>query len=54
MPKSTKICTGRKLAEVLRAVRLTDKEALAWRRDLRSAHKVLKPAARPSVIKPNS
>jgi hypothetical protein len=51
MPKSTKICTGRELAEVLRAVRLTDKEA-AWRRDLRSARKILTPAVRPSVIKP--
>jgi hypothetical protein len=52
MPKSTKICTGRELAEVLRAVRLTDKEAAAWRRDLRSARKILTPAVRPSVIKP--
>ncbi len=52
MAKSSKICTGRKLAEVLRAIRLTDNEATAWRRDLRSARKILKPAARLIVIKP--
>ncbi|HLX82453.1 MAG TPA: hypothetical protein VKR59_01055 [Terriglobales bacterium] len=37
-----KLCTGRDLAEVLRAARLSEDEAKAWRRDLHSARKKLK------------
>jgi prevent-host-death family protein len=40
--KEEKLCTGRDLAETLRAVRLSEGEAKAWRRDLRSARKKLK------------
>jgi antitoxin (DNA-binding transcriptional repressor) of toxin-antitoxin stability system len=42
VPNSDKLCTGRDLAETLSAVRLSEGEAKAWRRDLRSARKKLK------------
>ena len=41
-PSSEKVCTGRDLAAALSKTRLTDAESKAWRRDLRSARKILK------------
>lgn len=44
--KKEKVCTGRELAKVLAKARLSEDEAKAWRRDLRSARKRLKVPAR--------
>jgi antitoxin (DNA-binding transcriptional repressor) of toxin-antitoxin stability system len=41
-PVSDKVCTGDELAEILANIGLQDEEAKAWRRELRSARKVLK------------
>lgn len=41
MHDSNKTCKGRDLAKILRTVRLSKKEAEAWRRDLRAARKLL-------------
>lgn len=43
VPDGEKVCTGRDLAEALRGARLSEEEAKAWRRDLQSGHKILKP-----------
>jgi antitoxin (DNA-binding transcriptional repressor) of toxin-antitoxin stability system len=43
VPDAEKVCTGRDFAEILAKVRLSDAEVKAWRRDLRSSHKTLKP-----------
>ena len=40
--KKEKPCTGRDLAEALRAATLSEDEAKSWRRDLHSARKKLK------------
>jgi antitoxin (DNA-binding transcriptional repressor) of toxin-antitoxin stability system len=42
VPDAEKVCTGRDFAEILNRARLSDAELKAWRRDLRSAHKILK------------
>jgi antitoxin (DNA-binding transcriptional repressor) of toxin-antitoxin stability system len=42
-PSKEKVCSGQDLAAALAKTGLTDKESKAWRRDLRSARKVLKP-----------
>ena len=43
-PEKRKACAGRDLAEALASTELPEKEAKAWRRDLRAARKRLKPA----------
>jgi hypothetical protein len=40
--KKQKVCTGRELAKVLAKTSLSEDEAKAWRKDLRSARKRLK------------
>lgn len=42
VPDGEKVCTGRDLANALSQVELSPDEARAWRRDLRTARKVLK------------
>jgi antitoxin (DNA-binding transcriptional repressor) of toxin-antitoxin stability system len=42
-PADEKVCTGRDLAEALANAHLTEKEAKAWRRDIRDARRRLKP-----------
>jgi len=42
-PANEKVCTGKKLAEALAKTRLSEKEARAWRRDMRDARRRLKP-----------
>jgi antitoxin (DNA-binding transcriptional repressor) of toxin-antitoxin stability system len=42
VPNSEKVCTGRDLAAILSAARLTDRESKAWRRDLQASRKTLK------------
>jgi len=41
-PSNEKVCTGRDLAAALAKTKLTDEESKAWRRDIRSARKVLR------------
>lgn len=43
-PDNEKVCTGRQLAEALSKVHLSKSEAKAWRRDLQTARKKLKPS----------
>jgi prevent-host-death family protein len=43
VPPATKSCTGKELAAALSKVKLTEKEAAAWRRDLKEARKNLIP-----------
>ncbi len=43
VPDAEKVCTGRDFAEILARVRLSDAEVKAWRRDLRTSYKTLKP-----------
>ncbi len=42
VPDNEKVCTGRDLAEAVAKTKLTDAEAKAWRRDMKSARKTLK------------
>jgi hypothetical protein len=42
VPDGGKVCTGRDLAAVLATTELTKDEAIAWRRNLRTARKILK------------
>lgn len=42
-PAGEKVCTGKDLAEALAKVRLSEKEARAWRRDMRDARRRLEP-----------
>jgi antitoxin (DNA-binding transcriptional repressor) of toxin-antitoxin stability system len=42
VPDNEKVCTGRDLAEALAQTKLSDDEARAWHRDLKSARKTLK------------
>jgi antitoxin (DNA-binding transcriptional repressor) of toxin-antitoxin stability system len=42
-PANEKVCTGKDLAEALAKARLSEKEARAWRRDMRDARRRLKP-----------
>ena len=42
VPDNEKVCTGRDLAEALAKAKLSDEEAKAWRRDLKTARKSLK------------
>ena len=44
-PEAKKVCAGRDLAEALARTELPEKEAKAWRRDVRTARKRLKPPA---------
>jgi hypothetical protein len=41
-PDIERVCSGRRLSEVLAKTMLTDVEFKAWRRDLQTAHKMLK------------
>jgi len=41
-PSNEKVCSGHDLAAALAKTKLTDEESKAWRRDLRSARKILK------------
>ena len=43
IPEGEKICTGKELAEALAQVELSPADALAWRKDLLKARKILKP-----------
>jgi prevent-host-death family protein len=43
VPAKEKVCTGRELAEVLATTHLSEREARAWRHDLKAARKQLKP-----------
>ena len=43
VPDAEKVCLGRDLAEALAKSALSEKEAKAWRGDLKSARKYLKP-----------
>jgi hypothetical protein len=43
VPDSEKVCAGRDLAQALLAAELPKDEARAWRRDLQTARKTLKP-----------
>jgi len=43
IPESGKICTGKELAEALAEAGLSPADALAWRKDLTRARKILKP-----------
>jgi antitoxin (DNA-binding transcriptional repressor) of toxin-antitoxin stability system len=45
VPDEAKLCSGRDFAEVLAGTELPDKAARAWRRDLQTARRRLKPAA---------
>jgi len=45
VPASSQFRSNRELAAVLRKNSLSEDEAMAWRADLRKAHKVLKPPA---------
>jgi prevent-host-death family protein len=45
VPGSTKICTGRNLAEVLANLKLREDEARSWRSELHAARKRLKAPA---------
>lgn len=44
-PEHEKVCYGRDLAKVLKRLELPSREAKAWRRDLRAAHRLLKAPA---------
>lgn len=43
VPAGDKVLSNRELAEILRKHKLSPAEAKAWRKDLRNAHKILKP-----------
>ena len=43
VPDGEKVCVGRDLAQVLNDAALSHDEAKAWRHDVESAHKTLKP-----------
>jgi antitoxin (DNA-binding transcriptional repressor) of toxin-antitoxin stability system len=43
VPAGGKVCSNRELAGILRKNKLSPEEARAWRKDLRNAHKILKP-----------
>ena len=43
VPDNEKVCSGRDLLQALENVELLPEEARAWRRDLRSSRKKLKP-----------
>jgi antitoxin (DNA-binding transcriptional repressor) of toxin-antitoxin stability system len=43
IPAGGKVCSNRELAAILRKNKLSPQEARAWRKDLRNAHKILKP-----------
>jgi prevent-host-death family protein len=43
VPDNEKICLGRDAAKALAKVKLPPEEARAWRRDLKTARKILKP-----------
>jgi prevent-host-death family protein len=43
VPEIGKVCTGRELAEALAQIELLPADALAWRKDLAKARKILKP-----------
>ena len=45
VPDNEKVCVGRDLAAVLAKTDLPEKEAKAWRRDLKAARKTLKAPA---------
>ena len=45
VPDGEKVCTGRDLAQVLGEVELSSDEAKAWRGDVQTARKTLKPPA---------
>ena len=45
VPDNEKVCVGRDLADVLAKVKLNEREARAWHRDLTAARKVLKAPA---------
>ncbi|HTB92344.1 MAG TPA: hypothetical protein VK728_05905 [Candidatus Sulfotelmatobacter sp.] len=42
VPDGEKVCLGRDAAEALAKVKLSPKEASAWRRDLKAGRKILK------------
>ena len=44
VPPESRSCTGAELAEALRGITLSPKESKAWKRDLRRARRILKPA----------
>ena len=43
VPAGMPVCRGKDLAKALAAAELSDREALAWSRDLKAARKKLKP-----------
>jgi antitoxin (DNA-binding transcriptional repressor) of toxin-antitoxin stability system len=43
IPEIEKICTGKDLAKLLDRIKLSPTDALAWRKDLVKARKILKP-----------
>jgi antitoxin (DNA-binding transcriptional repressor) of toxin-antitoxin stability system len=43
IPETEKVCTGKELAETLGQIELSPADALAWRKDLARARKILKP-----------
>ena len=43
VPAGGKVCSNRELAAILRRNKLSPEEARRWRKDLRNAHKILKP-----------
>jgi hypothetical protein len=45
VPDNEKVCVGRDLAEVLAETELSTDEARAWRHDLQTARKTVKPPA---------
>jgi hypothetical protein len=45
VPDSEKVCVGRDLAEMLVETELSNDEARAWRHDLQTARKTVKPPA---------
>ena len=42
VPNKEKVCSGRDLAAILNATRLSDSESKAWRGDLQASRKTLK------------
>jgi antitoxin (DNA-binding transcriptional repressor) of toxin-antitoxin stability system len=45
VPDDEKVCLGRDLADMLAETKLSPDEARAWRRDLQTARKTVKPPA---------
>lgn len=43
VPAGGKVCSNRELAAIVRRSKLSREEARAWRKDLRNAHRILKP-----------